>query len=1089
MNSARRACLGLLCALTGVLAVAVPSAAADMQVFQSSFNGEGSSAGPFTPYAIGPIAIDQANGILYVRDRGPGGSYGGGSYPGFIHRFDLDGNPTKYPGTNSTSLPVPVGYFGGPGNNPDRIAVDNTGTATQGNVYLNTEQLGTYGFDSSGIPINSKFPINQFGYCGVAVAPDGSIWINEFFGMTQYSAAGTPTGVTASADGCYAAFDPDGNAYVYSLFNGLTKYDGSNKLASQGGIGDTGAVSAIAVDPTTKDVWVAHKDVIEAYHYSKPLVPSAPFETLTGFQTSDGIAFDGDGNLYVAETGVPGDPASTKVNIFRRQPASAPIVKRQSASKVRSTSAYVNAQVVAAGSDTSVHFEYGTDGSYETVLPEIDLGNKATPFTPSFAIDGLTPGTTYHYRVVATNEDGTTEGPDRTFTTYPTPPGGSDPCPNALERQQTGSRALLDCRAYELVSARNTGGADVESSLVPGQVPFGGYPEARDRVLYALHAGVLPDAGNATNRGPDPYLATRGAGGWNTRYVGIPANINDVSGPFSSTLAEASSGLDAFAFGGPELCDPCFTEGIETGVPVRLPDGSLAQGMAGSLDPGPTARSEGHVARRYSADGTRLIFGSSSRFEPDGNSGGDLSIYRRDLVAGTTEVVSRTPAGTTMTGPGIAELDLSADGSRVIVAQEAGKDGNGNQHWSLFMTIGSSEKSVSLTPGASQGVLYDGMTADGSRAFFTSKESLLAADADASADIYAADVDGAGKVALSLLTASNGDACDPVPNSDGDHWNSIGPSANCDALAIAGGGGVASGSGAIYLLSPQRLDGAGGTLNEPNLFLVEADGTPRFVATLEPGNPVVRNALSRAEDRRSADFQVTPSGEDAVFVSGLELAGAETGGNREVYRYHASDPAQLDCVSCDPTGGESPETAGDALLASDGLSVTDDGRVFFTTPGALVLNDSNSRLDVYQWSEGAPQLISSGMGQFDSGLLSVSADGVDAFFFTHETLAKAEDENQTLTRIYDARSGGGFFAIPPPPPCKASDECHGPGTAAAGPPSIRTAVPGNLGNVKQPAPVKCRKGQVRKKGKCVAKKHKKQKKTKKKNRKGGRNRG
>ena len=80
------------------------------------------------------------------------------------------------------------------------------------------------------------------------------------------------------------------------------------------------------------------------------------------------------------------------------------------------------------------------------------------------------------------------------------------------------------------------------------------------------------DPGNPTNRGPDPYLATRGDDGWSTRYVGIPADINMVSGPFSSTLAEASAGLEAFAFGGDELCAPCFTEGIETGIPVRLPE-------------------------------------------------------------------------------------------------------------------------------------------------------------------------------------------------------------------------------------------------------------------------------------------------------------------------------------------------------------------------------------------------------------------------------------------------------------------------------------------------------------------------------------
>jgi hypothetical protein len=32
-------------------------------------------------------------------------------------------------------------------------------------------------------------------------------------------------------------------------------------------------------------------------------------------------------------------------------------------------------------------------------------------------LEGLQPGTTYHYRVVATNVDGTTYGEDQTFTT------------------------------------------------------------------------------------------------------------------------------------------------------------------------------------------------------------------------------------------------------------------------------------------------------------------------------------------------------------------------------------------------------------------------------------------------------------------------------------------------------------------------------------------------------------------------------------------------------------------------------------------------------------------------------------------------
>ena len=163
-----------------------------------------------------------------------------------------------------------------------------------------------------------------------------------------------------------------------------------------------------------------------------------------------------------------------------------------------------------------------------------------------------------------------------------------------------------------------------------------------------------------------------------------------------------------------------------------------------------------------------------------------------------------------------------------------------------------------------------------------------------------------------------------------------------------------------------------------------------------------------------------------------------------------------------------------------GLSLTDDGRVFFDSTDALVLRDGDERKDVYEWEvQGAGNcnpddpnffstghcvsLVSSGTSQFDSSLLSVSADGLDAYFFTHDSLAH-EDENGPVAKLYDARENGGFFNVPPPALCAASDECHGPGTKAAEPPAIRT-ISGEPGK----PPVRCRKGTVKKHGKCVKK--------------------
>ena len=90
--------------------------------------------------------------------------------------------------------------------------------------------------------------------------------------------------------------------------------------------------------------------------------------------------------------------------------------------------------------------------------------------------------------------------------------------------------------------------------------------------------------------------------------------------------------------------------------------------MAGSLNPGPTAKPEGFIGKRLSADGSHLVFGSKSKFEPDANEG-ELSIYDRNLKTDETHVVSKTPDGQTMKEEGteIGELDISTDGSRIVI--------------------------------------------------------------------------------------------------------------------------------------------------------------------------------------------------------------------------------------------------------------------------------------------------------------------------------------------------------------------------------------------------------------------------------------
>jgi hypothetical protein len=538
------------------------------------------------------------------------------------------------------------------------------------------------------------------------------------------------------------------------------------------------------------------------------------------------------------------------------QPAGPPSITDASVSDVHSDGATLSGTVDPQGGETTYQIEYGTTEAYgsSVPVPEGKLPNSRGNQTFSYPITGLEAGTVYHFRISATNPNDTTHGPDHEFTTFPYTAVLKDPCPNAHVRQQVSSALLPDCRAYELVSAADTGGYDVESNLVAGQKPFGGYPDAPDRALYGIHSGAIPGPWNPTNRGVDPYLAIRGADGWSTAYAGIPADNPFAASPFSSDLDEADPTLTTLAFGGPGICSPCFADG-STGIPVRQDSGTLVQGMAGPEEPGPGAQPDGLVGKRFSLEGNHLIFGSTSLFAAGGNDEtGDVSIYDRNLATGQTQVVSTSPSGSSLPclqgagqchspgdRAGIAELDVSSDGSRIVVGQLISTDAAGNHYFHLYMHVGTNPHTIDLTPGTTTGALYDGMTGDGSAVYFTTKDPLATAsnqDTDSSADIFRADVSSAAatltRVSVGGGGTGNTDSCNPVPNAVNEHWNAVSGAGDCGAVAIGGGAGVAAQSGTIYFLSPELLDGAGnGTLDSPNLYVEQPGSSPHFIVTLE----------------------------------------------------------------------------------------------------------------------------------------------------------------------------------------------------------------------------------------------------------------
>jgi hypothetical protein len=78
--------------------------------------------------------------------------------------------------------------------------------------------------------------------------------------------------------------------------------------------------------------------------------------------------------------------------------------------------ATLNGSINPRGTDTHYYFKYGTSTSYGSVTGEGDAGSGTSGVGKSNAVT-LSPGTTYHYRIVASNTGGTTEGSDEQFTT------------------------------------------------------------------------------------------------------------------------------------------------------------------------------------------------------------------------------------------------------------------------------------------------------------------------------------------------------------------------------------------------------------------------------------------------------------------------------------------------------------------------------------------------------------------------------------------------------------------------------------------------------------------------------------------------
>ena len=730
-----------------------------------------------------------------------------------------------------------------------------------------------------------------------------------------------------------------------------------------------------------------------------------------------------------------------------------PAIENTYATNVTSTSATLQGNLNPRSHDTTYHFEYGTDASYGSSSPAGHAGSSAAS-TPVAAVhlQSLSADTTYHYRLVAVNLAGTTDGPDTTFTT----------------ESVGGPLTLLDGRQWELVSPPVKHGADIRKEGIGGATIV--QAAASGSAITYVSANPIEEEPEG-NGAPEPSqnLSRRGADGtWSTRTLNIkneephplPVGTGLTYKLFNTELTKAA------------LVDygqaPLAPDATDERAPYLRDEAACNERSSSCFTPFLTRENTKPGAKWDNQPGTLLLqtefvdatedlkysvmssevpltVGAAETEERPG-------IY--EWSEGHLENVSINVAGESVAGRlGAREQAnvrgaISSDGSRVFWCEI-----------SCFSSLSSSpllvrdtaiDQTVRIDQATDRNSEFQIATGDGSRVFYTIE---LPGEFEKNAQLWE----------CTLVVVAGKLECERTE-----------VAAEIEGIVP----GISGGGTSVYFDSNQALV-AGAEAGGNNLYVSHFENgkwVPRLIAVLDPthaagegdthdwGKP---NNLTEEMTTR-----VSPNGRYLAFMSDRSLTGYDnrdaisSEADEEVFLYDDQDH-KLACASCSKSGGRPAgihlghgETEGlinahgalnnhwvaadippwqsssaqNAIRESRYLS--NDGRLFFNSVAPIVPQDSNGLADVYEYepedvgscadSGGCVQLISSGKSGEESAFLEASESGSDAFFITSAKLTSQDTD--TEYDVYDAHvcTAASPCVQPPatpPPPCNNGEAC------------------------------------------------------------------
>ncbi|MEY2532202.1 MAG: hypothetical protein QOF29_112 [bacterium] len=227
-------------------------------------------------------------------------------------------------------------------------------------------------------------------------------------------------------------------------------------------------------------------------------------------------------------------------------PSIAPTATTNPASLVTATSARLNAAVNPGGAATSVEYHWGTDTSYASQTASQSFVSGTNNISPTANLSGLLPNTEYHYRVVASNANGTAYGADQTFTTPVRAPVVPAPTHSAVTSTSASLSGSIDPGGavtswsfeYGVGTAYDTSlpgtdvsgtGAQPVSDALTGLLPGTTYGY---RIVAQNSAGTaVSSAGQFTTSVAAPTATTNAATGILAHRVKANADLNPGGGP------------------------------------------------------------------------------------------------------------------------------------------------------------------------------------------------------------------------------------------------------------------------------------------------------------------------------------------------------------------------------------------------------------------------------------------------------------------------------------------------------------------------------------------------------------------------------